>query len=158
MYVLSVTWYKSGSYKYFAISLYKRLFMFRLLGTPPPIPPPRTHTLEPPWGLLPWINSCLRLCAFPLLRFSCFHSFTLVALQLSTPARCQSADVTEPVVCGEARPLVCDGDTPSVTVSASSQQQQTPWTAQDSCTGGCYYVSYWVLEYIIPLLCGRVSW
>ena len=118
-------------------------------------PPPHIGAPE----ALPWINSCLRPCPFPLSRFYCFSSFTLVALQLvSTPAAGQSADVTAPVVCGDARPLVCDGDTPSVTVSASSQQQQTPWTAQDSCTGGCYYVSYWVLEYIIPLLCGRVSW
>ena len=117
--------------------------------------PPSLEPLE----AFPWINSCLRPCPFPLSRFYCFSSFTLVALQLvSTPAAGQSADVTAPVVCGDARPLVCDGDTPSVTVSASSQQQQTPWTAQDSCTGGCYYVSYWVLEYIIPLLCGRVSW
>ena len=129
-----------------------RQFALRLCLRPPP-----PHIGAP--EALPWINSCLRPCPFPLSRFYCFSSFTLVALQLvSTPAVGQSADVTAPVVCGDARPLVCDGDTPSVTVSASSQQQQTPWTAQDSCTGGCYYVSYWVLEYIIPLLCGRVSW
>ena len=120
-------------------------------------PPPPQHWN--PWGL----NLDKFLPAplpFPLSRFSCFSSFTLLTLQLGiTPATCQSANVTEPVVCGDARPLVCDGDAPVVTVTASTQQQQAPWTAQDSCTAGCYHVLNWALEfplYIIPLLCGIV--
>ena len=113
-----------------------RLFALRLcLRTLP-------QTLEPPEALH-WINSHAYALAFPLSRFYCFSSFTLVALQLvSTPAVGQSADVTEPVVCGDARPLVCDGDVPVVTVTASTQQQQAPWTAQDSCTGGCSCIMY----------------
>ena len=93
-------------------------------------------------GVKTWTKcAAMALLQFPLSRFYCFSCLTLLALQLGiTPAAGQSADVTELVVCGDARPLVCDGDVPVATVFASTERQQEHWSANDSCAGGCYYV------------------
>ena len=83
----------------------------------------------------------------------CFSGLALAALQLGkSPAVAQFDYATEPFVCGDVQTLVCDADLPVATVSASTQVQEASWTAQDSCAGGCIYVSYNALEYVIPLL------
>ena len=85
----------------------------------------------------------------------CFSGLTLAALQLGrSPAVAQFDYATEPFVCGDVQTLVCDADLPVATVSASTQVQEASWTAQDSCAGGCIYVSHNALEYVIPLLLG----
>ena len=77
----------------------------------------------------------------------CFSGLTLAALQLrKSPAAVQFDNAAEPFVCGDAQPLVCDADLPVANISASTQQQQAPWTSQDSCVGGCIYVSYKALS------------
>ena len=89
----------------------------------------------------------------------CFSGLALAALQLGkSPAVAQFDYATEPFVCGDVQTLVCDADLPVATVSASTQVQEASWTAQDSCAGGCIYVSHNALEYVIPPLLGFHPW